>query len=777
MTVQIQPEVINLQPHPRLLSVLGDIELAAWQCLAELVDNAFDEFLRHPGEEEPTVTVSLPSKGSEPRHGEVWVKDNGPGLTLDQLQNALRAGWTSNDRYGRLGLFGMGFNIATARLGQIAIVRTASREASVWTVVSIDLRQMALQGHFDVPVRTEPKDQPDEHGTEIIIRDLRPPLHETLSRQQSKIRQTLGDVYSYLLAERDFTLIVDGQAVKPRRPCVWDRSRYVVRNRERVPAIIDIDVPLADRYACLDCGHWQDDVGPDCEDCGGSRLEIRPRRIWGWLGVQRYIHQTDFGIDFLRNGRKILLRDVRMFSWIDPDDPAGRGELEYPLEVPNGQGRIVGEIHIDHVPVLYQKDAFEYDSPDWRRVVRTLRGDGPLLPKRARDLGMPENTSHLAKLVAGYRRNDPGLKYLTPGDGKHAMQEKAKEWAERFRKGDPEFQTDEKWYTQTELHDNPPPDTEPAAGTASDPAGILGAKGLLEPTPPDQSADPNGSAAAPPAAAETEEQRRERWRRSGRRLPDLEGKFGLPGHGAALEVTTWLVRQHEIRIGPIGEAQPVYVGGGRGSAVEVFIDAEHPVFSDFAVDTRDLVVVELADYLRQRDRSSRTVGSLFYELKAKCLPDHKVAGPFLKQTADRIISRVREAMQPIIVGSSTGYWSLLTPEDQASAQETFAIEGGRADWEDVLTAGEWLYYAPAMCLVRLVSSRPDAFLDGHVLRSSYTSLSDGRARKASADRVIDLLGDVATLADRTIRRGPEELQRGRLSCWLLEDELADENRP
>src|ERR1700733_12824521 len=109
MTVQIQPEVINLQPHPRLLSVLGDIELAAWQCLAELVDNAFDEFLRHPSEEEPTVTVSLPSKGSEARHGEVWVKDNGPGLTLDQLQNALRAGFTSNDRYGRLGLFGMGF--------------------------------------------------------------------------------------------------------------------------------------------------------------------------------------------------------------------------------------------------------------------------------------------------------------------------------------------------------------------------------------------------------------------------------------------------------------------------------------------------------------------------------------------------------------------------------------------------------------------------------------------------------------------------------------------
>ena len=29
-------EVINVQPHPRLLGVLGDIEFQPWQCLAEL---------------------------------------------------------------------------------------------------------------------------------------------------------------------------------------------------------------------------------------------------------------------------------------------------------------------------------------------------------------------------------------------------------------------------------------------------------------------------------------------------------------------------------------------------------------------------------------------------------------------------------------------------------------------------------------------------------------------------------------------------------------------
>jgi len=228
------PSVINVQPHPRLLGILGDIEFAPWQCLAELVDNAFDEFLRQPSQrrdgsyvsagsggqasagDPPTVWVTLPSRGSSARDAEVWVKDNGPGMTLDQLNNALRAGWTSNDRYGHLGLFGVGFNIATARLGHVAVVRTARAENPVWTVVTIDLRALAAGGHFDLPVTTEPKVSPTEHGTEVVIKQLKAEHHDQLSRQQGKIRAILGDVYSYLISDKGFHLIVDRERVKPR---------------------------------------------------------------------------------------------------------------------------------------------------------------------------------------------------------------------------------------------------------------------------------------------------------------------------------------------------------------------------------------------------------------------------------------------------------------------------------------------------------------------------------------------------------------------------------
>lgn len=768
----VVPDTINVQPHPRLLSVLGDIEFAPWQCIAELVDNSFDEFLRNPPEDDaPTVWVTLPARSSTPKDGEVWVKDNGPGMTLDQLNNALRAGWTSNDRFGQLGLFGVGFNIATARLGQVAVVRTARAEDPYWTVVTIDLKALAAGTDFKLPVVTEPKSTGGEHGTEIVIRNLKQEHHQTVSRGQSKIKQILGDIYSYLLSTQGFQLIVDGELVKPRLPCVWDKSRFVVRSNERIPAIFDIDEQLPDRRVCLDCGEWQDLGESICEYCESTRVEVRVRRIWGWVGIQRYIHSSDFGIDFIRNGRKILVRNRNLFNWDDPDDPTGSSEVEYPIEFPRGLGRIVGEVHIDHVRVNYQKNAFEYDTPEWKRVVRVLRGDGPLRPKIGQRLGYGPNSSPLAQLFTGYRTNEPGLKDLIPGNGKVALHELAREWADNFRKGELDFQTDEKWYQAAAQHlelkeaATQPPVSDPEPGDGGD---ILTAKGLLPTSPVTPPAAPS-----PSTLVESEDDRRAKWRVGASSVPDLDASFGLPGHGAPLQVQAWLVRGHRITRPNETSPVPVYVASGKGAQVEVFIDSEHPIFVDFGVDTRDLVVIELADFLRVRDSSSRAISAIFADLKDKCLPDHRIAGPFLTDLARRTLNRIREAMQPVVAGNAAGYWSLLSADDQAAAERLFAVEGGSASWEDVIASGEWVGYVPGAALVHLVEQRPEAFLDGRVFRSSYQPLGNAAAKRASADRIVDLLGDVATLSDVPARRSPEELQRGRLACLLLSQEIAE----
>jgi Histidine kinase-, DNA gyrase B-, and HSP90-like ATPase len=765
-------EIIDVRPHPRLLAVLGDIEFTPWQCLAELVDNAFDDFVTEPpAGDAATVAITLPGRGSRHRDAQVWVTDNGRGMTLEHLNGALSAGWTSNGRYGKLGLFGMGFNIATARLGTTTSVRTTRAGDAEWISVTLDLPRLAASDDFLVPVRREPKADPAQHGTEIIISGLKPEQHDALSRQRTKIRSTLGDVYSYLLREKGFRLLVDGQGVEPRRPCVWGRDRAVVVSGERFPAYVEINEELAPLAACQDCGRWQDTTARDCEECGSDRLEVRERRIHGWLGVQRYLHKSDYGIDFLRNGRKILIRDIRLFSWEDPDDPGARAEQEYPIEVPP-EGRIVGEIHINHVGVNYQKNAFEYETPEWKKVVRTLRGGGPLRPEFARNRGYPTNTSPLGRLFTGYRRNDPGLKRLIPGDGKRAVHEKAREWGKLFHEGDPEYRTDERWYQAAWQHDNPAVEVPPEGG-GSDRESRGDARDRLDiPVP---TGGPAGSdlTRSAPAPRQTEDEKQAVYRDHGEVLPDVSGQYGLPGFGAALDVTVWSVRGLPVRDSADARV-PAHVVRGRGSAVEVFLDAEHPLFTEFAMDPRDLAVTELAEHLRVRMDSGRALSAVIAELKERCLSDHKITPANLAAQATALLDQVRDLMLPVIAGNTEGFWAHVTADERAVAERRFAVEGGDADWSYARASGEWVRHVPPSALARIVQQRPADFLDGRAFRPAYGSFEDAHARALTVNRIVGYLNDVGVLAEHHGRRRAEELIRGRLSCLLLGFELAPE---
>ena len=49
-----------------------------------------------------------------------------------------------------------------------------------------------------------------------------------------------------------------------------------------------------------------------------AHIVEREKRLTGWLGIQRYADPNDFGIDFIRNGRKILISDKTFFQYENP---------------------------------------------------------------------------------------------------------------------------------------------------------------------------------------------------------------------------------------------------------------------------------------------------------------------------------------------------------------------------------------------------------------------------------------------------------------------------
>jgi hypothetical protein len=103
----------------------------------------------------------------------------------------------------KLGLFGMGFNVATARLGQMTTLLSTREGDPEWVGVEIDLQ--TLRGGFRVPVIRRPKRSPDEHGTRVEVTGLAQ-LAIDLGRSQKQryLRDRLGGVYSYLLEAEEF---------------------------------------------------------------------------------------------------------------------------------------------------------------------------------------------------------------------------------------------------------------------------------------------------------------------------------------------------------------------------------------------------------------------------------------------------------------------------------------------------------------------------------------------------------------------------------------------
>jgi sensor histidine kinase regulating citrate/malate metabolism len=125
--------------------------------LCELIDNSIDSFqaamLKGEPVQSPLVILELPKK-QEVNQGTgcVRVRDNGPGLSPEMAEKALRVGFSGNNQYDSLGLFGMGFNISTGKLGRRTRFITSRRTDGAAIEVVIDLEELNAAKSYQVPV-------------------------------------------------------------------------------------------------------------------------------------------------------------------------------------------------------------------------------------------------------------------------------------------------------------------------------------------------------------------------------------------------------------------------------------------------------------------------------------------------------------------------------------------------------------------------------------------------------------------------------------------------
>lgn len=778
------PQTLDITPSPRILRTLGEIPFQPWQCIAELIDNSVDAFAEAARagvslpEKKITVTWSSDAVGAAART--IEIVDTGPGMELSQLQNAARAGHSNNDPIHNLGLFGMGFNISTARLGENTRLLSATPDSTEWAGVEIDFADLISAKSYAARVISEPKKDPSEHGTKVVVSMLKGETYTHLRDNEASVRRQLENIYATLLGEIDVEIYLQGKRLTPKAHCIWSRSRYVSRDGRQIPAVIDIDRDLGkalfdverNQYLSWDEREMMREEFPDGQY--PSNIIERQKRLKGWIGIQRYADPNDFGLDFIRNGRKILISNKDLFSWGNP--MTGTSKLEYPVELGTTVGgRIVGEIHVDYLLPTYQKNDFDRTDPSWAETVEALRGVGPLLPRDRKGMGYQDgNTSPIGLLANAYRRMDPGTKCL------YVEKSTARTLFDGFRRRDPDLQNDDKWWQAAQEADRlnatkgaaNAPVVDPGP-TASDNPDDYGPE--TSPTPP-QPGSPAPVAPAPVTSS------LDSLMLNSKQIASWSGPYAY-GTTPSLHVKVWELGSGQIL--RTGENSPCAFFQD-GVDCDFVYNPRHPFLAQFPVGPRQLLAIYLAERFKARD-SLKDIGEVYTGLVQGKMQDVRVDRATLQEKATSLFERLRERLEDKLDGKKNLVLDCIHESIGEVEETVFAMLSNGPLVLQFQKKDEEGYAAlsnvPFRTLLRLVDRFPENVFDGGIFSAPYASLtlSDPqatiRARNESKDRIMSFLKDALWVLGQTgvvsAARGKDELARCAHSINFLSQEMVE----
>jgi len=795
-----EKNIIDITPTPRILRVLGEIPFQTWQCIAELIDNSIDAFMSDETEviedKECTISVSWTNESAAAQNRTIEISDNACGMSIEQLQNAVRAGYSSNDPIGNLGLFGMGFNISTARLGELTTILSTRNGDDEWIGIEIDFEKLIKSRSFNAPIVREKKENLKESGTKIKISRLRQGILAELPNKESAIRQRLESIYAPLLSKREITIIVRGKQLSAKSHCVWSDERYVIYNKQNISARIDIDRDLGDALFDLsrNCYLTGDEAEPHyAAQQKGEQLPTniveRRKRLIGWLGIQRYADPDDFGIDFIRNGRKILVSDKSLFQYENPY--TGQSEIQYPLELGTTVGgRIVGELNVDYLLPTYQKNSFDKSDRSWTETVEAICGIGPFRPQFRKNYGFTEpNSSPLCLLVNAYQRPNKGTKCLfTPN-------ETAKRYAKLFKKGVSEYIDDSLWWKAAQEADqeqNTGGGRATPVNTGSNPSDDIGTYlpgfsggSLDQNTQQEESASKDTdssidvstlSLTSMPETSELDD-----LIQRSNSVANLSGsyKFGK---------TPLKVRAYELKSGYIfekGVKKPCAFFFD-GTECDFIYNPQHTLLSQYPITPKMLLLQYLSVRLMARDQLTDIVAT-FAVLVEESMPEARIDRQSLHDRTtsafnllrDKLIIALRQRAIDVI---NCIYEAVGEVEDTIGniQSNTTLITAFQAREEKGFDA---LYFVPYKTLLRIVEKFPEDVFDNKVFAAPYSVIklddenATKRIRDESKERILAYLKDALGVIENS-RYGQKdiiyqknELARASLSVEFLLREL------
>lgn len=798
-----EQDLLDITPDPKVLLALTQNPMRPLDALCELIDNGIDSFqaARLQGVEirGRLIEVTVPGQ-AEVRQGNgiVRIADNGPGMDRDALANTLRAGYSGKNKFDSLGLFGMGFNIATGKLGRRTVVTTARPGDEQALRVTLNLPEIVKSREFKAPIETVEKPLGFTHGTVLEVADWWPagdPNHgfigEVAKISQVQLRAQLSRRYATILrrdADDSIRVLVNREALEPHEHCVWSSERFVTRRGwGNIPAMYEFNEVIAAQRRCAADGTIVPEGQLTCLECGSAEVRTVEERVRGWVGIQRFDDSQKFGIDLIRKGRAI--RPAEKDAFFNYVNQFGESSKEYPVD--QQYGRIVGEVHLDHVPVDFQKQDFQRTSDEWQRAMDYLRG-GSLLPSNWADGN--QNTSPISMLFQGYRkvrnfgREDMYMGTWDSGTDRagRISRQVETDYLERFGRREVGYFDDVKWWELVESATTPPivsTETCPycayqniagsevcegcdailigkdcvvcdvwirASALACPTCGASQVPDVQEPWTcevcraineiDDETCNTCGAVRGAEDPMSPEVLTREGIQRDdlsfqGRTFLLADGTFSAP-----LDVTT--TGTGALRPKWDAGAVPTMASRSPGR-IQVFVSEGHPVFARLGVRPVELVATEAAQYLHSLHPNLQgRPGHSVPNLTAVILAD--VWGDTLSVTADTATESIHRVFGSIVErlevrASDADFYDSLDEYEQRELADRL-ISDGRLDELTVLkSTGRFLHYVGPAVLARYFTFAPDRWF-GRVWDDQLPDPEEvgAAAAKTAADQQVGI---------------------------------------
>ena len=236
----------------------------------------------------------------------ITVSDDGRGMTLEELRRGLTIAGGRIGAGPGLGAFGIGLKSACAALGKSFTIVTSTEGSKVEHVVEHDEDRWLRDRDRDwsnFEVATRPRTGA-HRGTAVTVSRLKVPLYPN---QATAFKRSFGVRYGAYLRSGQVRLHVNS------RPCTAAEPRVREGSRR------DLEIPLP----------------------SGDVLR-------GWIGLlERRSIKGDYGMHLYRGGRLIRAFD------------------KFGMRMHPEVARVVGELHLDHVPVNFYKTGFLVESAEY----------------------------------------------------------------------------------------------------------------------------------------------------------------------------------------------------------------------------------------------------------------------------------------------------------------------------------------------------------------------------------------------------------------------------